>query len=118
MNIERDADTVTYRSDRRWPRSTARSLLTVRAGERIAPAGVSDLEHFVTARWALGSTLFGQPTWAEVDHVPWPLHRAEIVECDESVLAAAGLPTPRGEPFALWSPGVEVRIGLPRRVRP
>jgi len=118
MSIEQGSGTVTYRSDRRWPRASARSLLTVRTGERIAPVDVSDLEHFVTARWALGSTLFGQPTWAEVDHAPWPLHRAEIVECEESVLRAAGLPTPSGEPFALWSPGVEVRIGLPRRVRP
>jgi uncharacterized protein YqjF (DUF2071 family) len=33
------------------------------------------------------------------------------------MLRAAGLPTPAGEPIALWSPGVDVRIGRPRLLR-
>lgn len=56
--------------------------------------------------------------WADVDHAPWPLHRAEVVDCDDSLVTAAGLPAPAGEPLALWSPGVEVRIGRPHRLRP
>jgi len=30
---------------------------------------------------------------------------------------AAGLPAPEGEPHVMFSPGVSVRIGVPRRVR-
>ena len=54
--------------------------------------------------------------WAEVEHEPWPLHRAELLACDETLVAAAGLPAPDGEPLVLWSPGVHVRIARPRRV--
>lgn len=117
MSIEHTGNTVSYRSRRRWPRGEARSVLSVEIGDRIEDDAVSDLEHFVTARWALGSTWAGRPIWADVDHEAWPLHRARIIECDENMLRAAGLPTPAGEPIALWSPGVDVRIGRPRLLR-
>jgi hypothetical protein len=118
MSIERSGDMITYRSQRRWPRSSATSVVSLEVGERIGDEAVSELEHFVTARWALGSTWAGRPIWAAVDHEPWPLHRAHLIECDESLFRAAGLPKPVDEPIALWSPGVEVRIGRPRLVRP
>ena len=43
---------------------------------------------------------------------------AELLEVDETLLTAAGLPAPEGDPVVLWSPGVTVRIGRPRSVRP
>ena len=116
MSIEESDGLVEYRSSRRWPRDDAFSRLSLRVGDRIAPDDVTDLEHFVTARWALGSTWAGRPIWAQVDHEPWPLHRASVVDVDESLMTAAGLPRPEGDPIALWSPGVSVRIGLPRRL--
>lgn len=121
MAIDREDDVIRYRSRRRWPRpqpggAAARSSVAVRVGAALDPAEVTDLDHFLSARWALGSTLLG-PLWAEVDHGPWPLHRATVLEVDESLLAAAGLPDPTGEPHVLWSPGVDVRIGRPTRPR-
>jgi uncharacterized protein YqjF (DUF2071 family) len=116
-SIEGSDGLVEYRSSRRWPRDRAFSRLALRVGDRVAPEDVTDLEHFVTARWALGSTWAGRPIWAKVDHEPWPLHRATVVDLDESLMTAAGLPHPEGEPIALWSPGVNVRIGRPRRLR-
>lgn len=119
MRTERLGDEVHHTSRRRWPRRTAGAAvdLRVRVGDPIAPDQVSDLEHFVTARWGLGNQIGPWPVWAAVDHGPWSLHRAEVLDCDETVLAAAGLPTPDGEPVALWSPGVQVRIGRPTRLR-
>jgi len=55
--------------------------------------------------------------WAEVDHVAWPFHRAELLTGTQTLTTAAGLPEPEGDPYVLWSPGVDVRIGRPRRVR-
>ncbi|MGW2256460.1 hypothetical protein ACWCXE_01050 [Streptomyces sp. NPDC001780] len=44
------------------------------------------------------------------------MHRAELIECTENVVAAAGLRTPAGEPMSvLYSPGVPVRFGVPAR---
>lgn len=118
MSIEESDGRIEYRSARRWPRGEGFSRLALRVGERIVPDNVSALEHFVTARWALGSTWAGRPIWAEVDHEPWPLHRATVTDLDESLISAAGLPAAEGEPVALWSPGVSVRIGRPRRLQP
>jgi len=115
MSIDDDGSVVTYRSERRWPKATAGacSVVSVRRGQMIAASDVTDLEHFLTARWALGTTLGKRLMWADVDHPAWPLQRAEVLHWDQTLLHAAGLPAPVGEPVALHSPGVEVRIGLP-----
>ncbi|EFE67694.1 conserved hypothetical protein [Streptomyces viridosporus ATCC 14672] len=115
MDIRHDGDTVTYTGSRRWPGPRgARSRLTVRKGERITqPTG---LEHFLTARWGMHGTFLGRSTYLPNAHPRWPLHRAELVECEEDLVAAAGLPEPAGEPVSvLYSPGVPARFGLPAR---
>lgn len=113
----RPGDTVAYRSRRRWPEADADTDISMRIGEAIEPGDVSDLAHFLTARWALGTTFGKQLMWADVDHPVWPLHRAELLHCDQTLITAAGLPAPEGDPYVLWSPGVDVRIALPTRVR-
>jgi uncharacterized protein len=109
-------DTVRYRSSRNWPKpapgSTAKCDVEIRIGDPITVEEDS-LTAFLTARWALGSTFFSRLLWAEIDHPSWPLHNAELLRCDETVLAPAGLPAPLSPPTALWSPGVEVRIARP-----
>jgi len=45
-----------------------------------------------------------------VTHPPWPLHRAEVVALEETLLRASGLPEPSGAPVALYSPGVSTRF--------
>ncbi|MEW1627857.1 DUF2071 domain-containing protein [Streptomyces sp. NPDC089173] len=115
MDIERSGDTLTYTSTRRLPGPRgARSRIVLRAGEAIEkPTG---LEHFLTARWALHSSFFGRTAYLPNAHPRWPLHRAELLECDEDLVAAAGLPAPAGDPVSvLYSPGVPVRFGPQRR---
>jgi hypothetical protein len=86
--------------------------VAVRIGERV-PA--DELSLFLTARWGLFSTGYGGRTaYAPVDHPPWPLHRAQLLELSDDLVEAAGLPAPVGTPHVLWSPGVDVRIGRPR----
>jgi hypothetical protein len=117
MDIERHGDHITYRSRRRWPAGSAELEVGLRIGPALAPDDISELEHFLSARWALGSTWAGRPTWAEVDHGAWPLHRGEVTQLDQTLLRAAGLADPVGAPVVLWSPGVEVRIGRPHWLR-
>jgi uncharacterized protein len=116
MTIETAGNRVSYRSDRTWPRPRGpHSDLSVDIGSRVSVAPDS-LEAFLSARWALGSTFARRLVWAEIEHPEWPLHHASVVDCDESLVVAAGLRPPQGEPIALWSPGVEVRIGRPTLV--
>lgn len=112
MSLEKDGDTVTYTSSRRVPGPRgARSRITVRVGGRIAEP--TALEHFLTARWGMHNTVFGRPVLLPNTHPRWPLHRAELLHCEEDLVAAAGLPAPVGEPVSvLYSPGVPVRFGL------
>ena len=107
------APTVAYETSRRWPGPRgAGGVVRVRLGE---PVPADELSLFLTARWGLFSTWHGGRTaFAPVDHPPWPLHRAELLDLRDDLVVAAGLPRPQGPPHVLWSPGVSVRIGRPR----
>jgi len=113
MRVRHGVDTVAYDTRRRWPGPRgAGGRVRVRIGPRV-PA--DELSLFLTARWGLFSTWYGGRTaFAPVDHPAWPLHRAELLDLSDDLVAAAGLPTPQGVPHVLWSPGVRVRIGRPR----
>ncbi|MFD5623129.1 YqjF family protein [Streptomyces yangpuensis] len=113
MSVHRDGPTLTYTSSRRWPGPRgAHSTLTVRTGERIAEP--TALEHFLTARWGMHSDFSGRLLYLPNSHPRWPLHRAELLGCDEGLVTAAGLPAPAGPPVSvLYSPGVPVRFTRP-----
>ena len=114
MRVRQQGDLVSYASQRRWPRPGPRLRLRARIGERIAEP--SALEQFVTARWGLHATRYGGRTsYLPNEHPPWPLYRATLVHLEENLIAAAGLPPPRSGPVSvLFSPGVPVRLGVPR----
>lgn len=117
MSLEEDGDRFRYRARRRWPGPRgATSAVDVRVGEAYRPDELSSLDHFLTARWALYSTPRSGLRRAEAAHAPWPLHRVEVLRCDDELVAASGLAPPVGPPLAHWSRSVEVRIGWPRRV--
>lgn len=59
---------------------------------------------------------FGRPMYLPNAHPRWPLYRAELLKCEEDLVAAAGLPAPAGEPVSvLYSPGVPAPFGRPAR---
>jgi uncharacterized protein YqjF (DUF2071 family) len=89
------------------------SRLRVRVGERVAEP--APLELFLTARFGLHTTVAGRVLWVPNTHAPWPLHRAEVLELDDLLVAAAGLPgvTDRPPDSVLFSPGVETSFGRP-----
>lgn len=98
---------------RRWP-SKSSSHIELSIGERIESP--SDLAHFLSARWGLYSKGFGgKLRYAPVDHEQWQLYEASIVGLDDHLVTAAGLPAPTGEAHVMFSPGVSVRIGKPRK---
>ncbi len=85
------------------------------ASRTSAPLNFED-PHFLTARWGLHHTFFGTAAYLPNVHPRWRLHRAELITCEEDLLAAAGLPAPVGQPVSvLYSPGVPVRFGRPSR---
>jgi hypothetical protein len=118
MEIERTGDRISYRCRRRWPGPRgASSHVEIDIGDAFAPAELTELDHFLTARWALFSAPRSGLHTARAFHDPWPLHRGEVVHLDDQLVQAAGLPAPEGEPIVHWSRSVAVRIGWPTEVR-
>ncbi|MHC3467606.1 YqjF family protein [Streptomyces sp. 7R007] len=115
MSVRRAGDTVEYAGSRRWPGPRgAYSRITLRTGERIEEP--TELEHFLTARWGMHNAFFNGAAYLPNHHPRWPLYRAELIRCEENLVAAAGLPAPAGAPASvLYSPGVPVRFGRPAR---
>lgn len=116
MSIDRTRDEIAYTSLTRWPgpAGTA-SRIALQPGAPIGTAG--DLERFLTARWGLYSRFGSGIAYAPVDHPEWPLRRAELVDIDDHLVAAAGYPAPDGIPLVHYAAGVPVRVGLPRRIK-
>lgn len=72
------------------------------------------LDHFLVERRALFSVA---PTGAllriDIRHEMWPLREVELVELEETLSAAAGLPGPAEEVLLHYSPGVHAAITAP-----
>lgn len=115
MGIERRGRRVRYTSERReGPRAS--SLIEVAVCEPVPPGQMNDLDHFLASRWRLYSAGRRGLVLGRVDHVPWRLHRAELVELRQDLLEAAGLPSPSGDPVVRYAAGVGVRIAAPTRL--
>lgn len=110
MRIDRTADTITYSSQRRWPRRGLRCNLTVRIGDVVAP---TPLEVWLTARWGAHTRKAGRTWWVPNEHDPWPLCAAEISDLRDDLVTAAGV-RPSGPMLrALFTSGVHARFGRP-----
>ena len=115
MSYSAVGDFRSYRSERRWPGPRgAGTAVVARVGRPIDSSDLTELDHFLTARWGLWSATKRGPRYAPVDHAPWQLRHADLLHLDEDLVRAAGLPTPQGPPHVRYSPGVDVRIGMPR----
>jgi uncharacterized protein YqjF (DUF2071 family) len=118
MRLDHHDATISYECRRRWPGPRgARSAALVEIGDRYEPSELTELDHFLTARWALYSAPLSGLHWARAYHEPWPLHRAQLLGIHDELIVAAGLPEPEGTPLVHFSPSVEVRIGWPHRLR-
>ncbi|MEU7060680.1 DUF2071 domain-containing protein [Streptomyces sp. NPDC046197] len=113
MRLSRDGDVITYTCRRRHPAGRGgRSRAVVRTGPPITEP--TPLEQFLTARWGLHVSWRGRTLHLPNEHAPWPLHGAELLDLDDDLVTAAGLPRMTSPPASvLYSPGVTVRFGTP-----
>lgn len=101
----------------RWPHEGAADPSTridLVVGGRRTP---TELDVFLTARWALHTTVAGRPLHIRNSHDPWPLHDARLLDLDDGLVDAAGLPgvTDHAPDHVAFSPGVHTRFAFPRR---
>jgi uncharacterized protein len=110
MRVELQGDVVEYTSDRNAPFTPAHSRIRVHTDQ---PIRTGELESFLTARFRLYTLLQGRLGFADVEHEPWPLHAAQIIHLEQTLIEGSKLPQARGEPIVHYLPGVHVRISRP-----
>lgn len=86
------------------------SMVRARMGDPIRTGPLAD---FLTARWGLFARRGGKTVWLPNEHPPWKLHAAELIDIEDELVAAAGLPgiVDRRPDSVLYSPGVTTRFG-------
>ncbi len=115
MTLEDDGKRVRYAGRRRWPRRGASYDITVEPGTPYRDDELTELDHFLTARFVL-YTFYGRfAAKASSEHAPWPLARARLTNLEVTLLVGAGLPKAEAEPLIHFSTGVDVRISRPYR---
>lgn len=107
----------TYESTRRGTGTRFRARF--RVGEELGESAPGTFEHFLLERYLLFSMRGERVLEGQVHHVPYPAHRADVLELEEDLVAAAGLPPTEGLPeVAHFSPGVDVSVFGPWPVGP
>ncbi|HEU4912544.1 MAG TPA: DUF2071 domain-containing protein [Actinomycetes bacterium] len=117
MRVRRSGGEIEYASTRRVSGGSraSRTRIVVRPGT----TAVRDdpLADFLTARWALHSRWLGRSLFVPNQHERWPLVTATLLDLDDTLVAAAGLPgvADRAPESVLWSAGVRTEFGRPQR---
>jgi len=102
---------IRYTSSRRSPPPPAVCNVTCRPVSAPSPAVAGTLEHFLAERYVLYADAGdGALRRGRVHHAAYPLQTAEVSAWEESLLAAAGIARPPGEPLAHYAAGVDVEI--------
>ncbi|MER6028794.1 DUF2071 domain-containing protein [Streptomyces sp. NPDC001851] len=113
LALSRREDVQAYTGTRRG--GGPRYRVAVRPGEPIRP---THRDVWLTSRWRCFSRRLGMLWETPVEHEPWPLREAHLVDVEETLVSAAGLPPPAAQPLLHFSEGVHgVRFGLSRPVR-
>ena len=68
-------------------------------------------DHFVTARYRLYALAGKKIAHADIEHEPWPLHHAELVDLRQNLFEKSGVPQPLGDPIVHFSYSLDVRVG-------
>jgi len=112
MTLERTAAGVRYASERLRPGPLpAACRVSCRPIGEPAAARPDTLEHFLAERYLLYTVgRGGALRRGAVHHAPYPLQRAEIDDCEETLIAAAGVRRPDAAPLAHYASEVAVEI--------
>jgi len=112
MHVTKREGTVHYTSRRKWPHSREHFTdISITPG---IPGELTECDHFFTARYRLYTLARGRLAYAQIEHDPWPLARASLLDLNQNLIEAAGLPSARGEPMVHYADELDVKIGYVR----
>jgi uncharacterized protein YqjF (DUF2071 family) len=117
MRMERHDGLVEYRLRRRSLLGRAPGLnVRYEIGEPLGSSEPGTLQHLLIERYLLHveRPLAGGLWTTQVHHRPYPVRAARVLELQDELVGAAGLPEPGGPPIVHYSPGVDVEVFAPR----
>jgi uncharacterized protein YqjF (DUF2071 family) len=113
MSLKQRADgSLESNTKRLFPRPLpGEARILYRPSGACEPARPGSLEYFLAERYVLYTEVRpDEMLVGRVHHPPYPLQPAELFECDENLLSAAGIQRPCHAPLVHFSPGVNVEI--------
>ncbi|MGA5299223.1 YqjF family protein [Nucisporomicrobium flavum] len=117
MSLHKNDGVLSYSSTRRWPGPRgSKTAISVRVGAPVPDP--TPTEHFLTARWGLHTRAWGRTVHLPNEHPRWPLFRADLLDLDDDLLPAAGVPVSGPPASVLYSPGLPVTFGGPSVAAP
>ena len=115
MRVTSENGVIHYQSRRHWPHDPhAITDIRVQPAELFEPGELSDLDHFLTARFQLYAASGERLHRAQIDHAPWPLARARVLNLHQTLFEASALAPPQGSPIVHYSEELHVKIGFPQ----
>jgi uncharacterized protein len=111
MSFGQRGNSINYASERPAGDAPAASFRAGWTFQQPLPQSEPDsLEFFLTERYCLYSAFREQLYRCRVFHDPWPLRAAEVSSHESSMLEAAGLAEPTGEPLLHYAEELKVDI--------
>jgi uncharacterized protein YqjF (DUF2071 family) len=112
MSVTTKDGAIHYLSRRHWPHDPgAMTDIVIQPGEPYMPSELTERDHFLTARYRLYAVAHGQLRYAQIEHAPWPLAHARIVDLRQTLFERSALPSPAGTPLVHYSAELAVKIG-------
>lgn len=111
ITMKREGDLTYFESIRKANQAVFKGAYSSKSD--VFAAREESLEYWLTERYRLYSTAKnGDIQYGDIKHEQWPLQQAGVNIKENSLILAAGLPSQKGEPHLLYSPGVTVHIGM------
>jgi uncharacterized protein YqjF (DUF2071 family) len=112
MGVTSKDGAIHYRSQRHRPHDPGTVTdIVIQPGEPYKAGELTERDHFLTARYRLYTTFRRRLRHAQIDHPPWPLARASVIELRQTLFEKAGLPPPSGPPLIHYAAELAVKIG-------
>lgn len=116
----REGNHVTFESERREVEPTtgtpARFAATYQPDGEVFTAEPDTLAYWLTARRRFYAPTANGVLTGKIAHDPWPLQPAEVSIRENTMIEAAGLPTPTDDPVVHYADELSMTGSVPRRI--
>ncbi len=111
MRVTANDATIHYQSRRHWPHASAATNILIQPGPAYGSDELAPRDQFLTARFRLYAISRGRLACAQIEHPPWPLAHATVIQLRQTLTDSIHLAAPSGTPLAHYSSEVSVKIG-------